>query len=57
VESLIEHPAIMTHSYIPKKEREKMGITDSLIRISVGIEDITDLIEDLDNAFKRMTQK
>ena len=57
VESLIEHPAIMTHSYIPKKEREKMGITNSLIRISVGIEDITDLIEDLDNAFKRMTQK
>lgn len=57
VESLIEHPAIMTHSYISKKDREKMGITNSLIRISVGIEDITDLIEDLDNAFKRMTQK
>jgi len=47
----------MTHSYISKRDREKMGITNSLIRISVGIEDITDLIEDLDNAFKRMTQK
>ena len=52
VESLIEHPALMTHVSIPKEEREKIGITDSLIRISVGIEDVADLKEDLDNAFR-----
>ncbi len=57
VESLIEVPAIMTHATIPRKEREKIGITDSLIRISVGIENITDLVEDLDNAFKKTIQK
>ncbi|MFX0062960.1 MAG: trans-sulfuration enzyme family protein [Candidatus Hermodarchaeota archaeon] len=51
VESLIEHPAIMTHASIPKVERERVGITDSLIRISVGIENINDLINDLDKAF------
>lgn len=50
VESLIEHPAIMTHASIPKSEREKLGILDGLVRLSVGIEDIQDLIEDLDNA-------
>jgi len=54
VESLIEHPALMTHASIPREEREKVGITDSLIRVSVGIEDVKDLIEDMDNAFKRM---
>lgn len=54
VESLIEHPALMTHASIPKEEREKIGITDSLIRVSVGIENITDLIEDLDDAFKKI---
>ncbi len=47
VESLIEHPAIMTHASIPKVEREKMGITDNFIRLSVGIEDVEDLQEDL----------
>lgn len=52
VESLIEHPATMTHAYLPKEEREKIGITDSLIRISVGLENIDDLLSDLDNAFK-----
>jgi cystathionine gamma-lyase len=52
VESLIEHPAIMTHSSIPKSNREKIGITDNLIRLSVGIEDVDDLITDLANAFK-----
>ncbi|MDC1068806.1 PLP-dependent aspartate aminotransferase family protein [Candidatus Kapabacteria bacterium] len=51
VESLIEHPAIMTHASIPKAEREKIGLTDNLIRLSVGIEDLKDLIEDLDNGF------
>ncbi len=50
VESLIEHPARMTHASIPTKEREKIGITDSLIRLSVGIEDAEDLINDLGQA-------
>lgn len=50
VESLIEHPAIMTHASIPKPEREKVGITDNLIRLSVGIEDVDDLISDIKNA-------
>ena len=50
VESLIGHPATMTHAAIPKEEREKSGVVDSLIRLSVGIEDVTDLIADLDNA-------
>jgi cystathionine gamma-lyase len=50
VESLIEHPALMTHASIPKRERERIGITDSLIRLSVGIEDIEDLIADLKQA-------
>ena len=50
VESLIEHPAIMTHASIPLSEREKLGIKDSLIRISVGIENIEDLKEDLGEA-------
>jgi cystathionine beta-lyase len=52
VESLANHPATMTHASIPKEEREKLGITDSLIRLSVGIEDKYDLISDLDNALK-----
>jgi len=50
VESLIEHPAIMTHASIPKDQREKLGITDSLIRISVGIEHLDDLKHDLESA-------
>jgi cystathionine beta-lyase/cystathionine gamma-synthase len=50
VESLIGHPATMTHGPIPKEEREKIGIVDSLIRLSVGVEDIDDLIEDLEQA-------
>jgi len=50
VESLIEHPAIMTHASVPKKIREKTGITDDLIRLSVGIENVEDLLEDLRNA-------
>ncbi len=50
VESLIEHPARMTHASVPSEIREQIGITDSLIRISVGIENIDDLIEDLDQA-------
>jgi len=54
VESLIEHPATMTHASLPQEERERLGITESLIRMSVGIENIEDLIEDLDASFKRI---
>jgi cystathionine gamma-lyase len=50
VESLINHPASMTHASIPKDEREKAGVVDSLLRLSVGIEDIEDLLTDLKNA-------
>ena len=50
VESLAGHPASMTHASIPKKEREKTGVVDSLIRLSVGIEDVDDIIEDLRQA-------
>lgn len=50
VESLIGHPASMTHASIPREERVKNGLTDSLIRLSVGIEDADDLIEDLEKA-------
>jgi cystathionine beta-lyase/cystathionine gamma-synthase len=50
VESLINHPASMTHASIPREERIKNGLTDSLIRLSVGIEDADDLIEDLEQA-------
>lgn len=54
VESLIGHPASMTHAAIPKVEREKTGVVDSLIRLSVGIEDIEDLLEDLDKALNKI---
>ena len=50
VESLIEHPAIMTHASVPADQREKLGISDNLIRLSVGIEGVDDLIADLDQA-------
>ncbi len=50
VESLVNHPAIMTHGSVPKENRDKLGITDTLIRLSVGIEDVDDLIEDLSTA-------
>ena len=52
VESLIGHPSTMTHASIPKEERIKSGVLDSLIRLSVGVEDASDLIEDLKEAFK-----
>ena len=51
VESLCDHPAIMTHASVPKEIREKLGVTDGLIRLSVGIEDIDDLKADLEQAF------
>ncbi len=52
VESLIEHPAIMTHASVPKEKREELGITDDLIRVSVGVENVDDLIEDLVSALE-----
>jgi len=51
VESLIEHPAIMTHASVPPDNRKKLGIVDGFIRLSVGIEDVSDLQSDLDGAF------
>ena len=54
VESLIEHPAIMTHASIDKEVREELGITDGLLRLSVGIEDKDDLIEALDEALQKV---
>lgn len=54
VESLIEHPAIMTHASLPKKTREAIGLTDNLIRLSVGIENVEDLINDLEVAFAKV---
>ena len=50
VESLCGHPASMTHASIPREERMKGGLSDSLIRLSVGVEDVEDLIEDLKQA-------
>lgn len=55
VESLIEHPASMTHASVPKEEREKIGLSDTLIRLSVGIEDASDLINDLKQALAKIT--
>ena len=52
VESLVSHPASMTHASVPKEERDKMGLTESLVRFSVGIEDIEDLIADVEQAMK-----
>lgn len=54
VESLIEHPAIMTHASVPAEQRKALGIDDSLIRLSVGIEDIDDLLADLKQAFDKI---
>lgn len=51
VESLVEHPGIMTHASVPPERRKELGINDALIRLSVGIEDIEDLINDLEQAF------
>ncbi len=54
VESLLEHPAIMTHASVPAETRAALGITDDFVRLSVGIEDADDLIEDLDRALRAM---
>jgi len=52
VESLINHPALMTHASVPKEKREELGVGDSLVRLSVGVEDLRDLIDDLQFAFE-----
>lgn len=57
VESLVCHPSTMTHASIPEEIRKKVGITDGLIRLSIGIEDINDIIEDIDNAIKESKVK
>ncbi|HUE95816.1 MAG TPA: PLP-dependent transferase, partial [Longimicrobiaceae bacterium] len=48
VESLIGHPAMMTHASVPEERRQRMGITDGLVRLSCGVEEVEDLIEDLE---------
>jgi cystathionine gamma-lyase len=53
VESLIEHPAIMTHASVPPAQRESLGISDTLVRLSVGIEDVADLQADLEQALTK----
>ena len=52
VESLINHPAIMTHASVPPANRARLGISDNLVRLSVGIEDVTDLRHELDRALR-----
>ncbi len=54
VETLISHPATMTHASVPEEERKQLGITDGLVRISVGIEDVEDIIADLDQALDQI---
>ncbi|TAM80534.1 MAG: cystathionine gamma-synthase [Acidobacteria bacterium] len=54
VETLISHPATMTHASVPPEERQRLGITDGIVRISVGIEDVEDLIADLDQALAKI---
>jgi cystathionine beta-lyase len=54
VETLISHPATMTHASVPAEDRQRIGITDGLVRISAGIEDVEDLVADLDQALKQI---
>jgi cystathionine beta-lyase/cystathionine gamma-synthase len=54
VETLISHPATMTHASVNEEKREKLGITAGLVRISVGLEDTDDIIADLDQALKQI---
>jgi cystathionine gamma-lyase/cystathionine beta-lyase/cystathionine gamma-lyase/homocysteine desulfhydrase len=54
VETLISHPATMTHAALGKKGRQEIGITDGMVRISVGIENVEDIIDDLDQALAAM---
>lgn len=54
VDSMIQHPASMTHACVPNEEREKSGIADGLVRLSVGIEEVEDIIADLDQALNKI---
>ena len=54
VESLAQSPTLFTHKMIPKEQREKIGITDGLIRLSIGLEEVEDLINDIDNALEAL---
>jgi cystathionine beta-lyase/cystathionine gamma-synthase len=54
VESLIGHPAMMTHASVPVDRRQAMGLSDGLVRLSCGVEDADDLIEDLEQALRRL---
>ena len=57
VETLVTYPMTQTHAEVPKEEREKNGITDKIIRMSVGIEDAEDILEDLEQAFEQYEKK
>ena len=52
IDTLVQHPASMSHSFVAKDQREKFGITDGLVRMSVGIEDVQDIIADIEQALK-----
>ncbi len=54
VETLISHPATMTHASVPVEKRNQLGITDGLVRISVGVEDVEDILADLDQALGQL---
>src|SRR5437899_10867770 len=54
-ESLINHPALMTHASVPEEQRQNLGITDSLVRLSVGVEDVRDLIDELKIALEAIS--
>jgi len=54
VESLVDHPVIMTHASVPVEERAKLGISDNLVRLSVGLEDVEDLLGDLAHALNQI---
>ena len=55
VESLVNHPATMTHAAVPREKREAFGLTDGLVRFSVGVEDVADLEADIGQALARLT--
>lgn len=57
VESILSYPVTMSHACVPKEEREKQGVTEGLLRLSVGIEDTDDLLEDLAQALSRVSSK
>jgi len=56
VDTLVEHPASMTHAVMPREIREKMGITDGLVRVSIGIEDAEDILADFDQGLKKSVE-